>query len=85
MSRKKPENLSFEEALSELEALVEQLENGEISLDESLKSFERGVALTRNCQTQLQNAELKVKTLSEETLKIDSTLNTPDFEDGIPF
>ena len=85
MSRKKPENLSFEEALSELEALVEQLENGEISLDESLKSFERGVALTRSCQTQLQNAELKVKTLSEETLQIDSAPNTADPEDGIPF
>jgi len=68
MSRKKPENLSFEEALSELEDLVDRLEQGEISLEESLKSFERGIALTRNCQQALVKAEQKVSILSEKTL-----------------
>jgi exodeoxyribonuclease VII small subunit len=68
MSRKKPENLSFEEALNELETLVEHLENGDISLDDSLKSFERGVALTRNCQRALSEAEQKVSILTEKTL-----------------
>ncbi|WP_457668612.1 exodeoxyribonuclease VII small subunit [Thiolapillus sp.] len=68
MSRKKPENLSFEEALSELEDLVDRLEQGDISLEESLKSFERGIALTRNCQQALVKAEQKVSILSEKTL-----------------
>lgn len=68
MSRKKPENLSFEEALSELETLVDHLEQGEISLEDSLKSFERGVALTRSCQQALTEAEQKVSILSEKSL-----------------
>jgi len=68
MSRKKPENLSFEEALSELEDLVDRLEQGDISLEESLKSFERGIALTRNCQQALVKAEQKVSILREKTL-----------------
>jgi len=68
MSRKKPENLSFEEALNELEALVDRLEQGDISLEDSLKSFERGIALTRNCQQALSEAEQKVSILSEKTL-----------------
>lgn len=68
MSRKKPENLSFEEALNELESLVDHLEQGEISLEDSLKSFERGVALTRSCQQALSEAEQKVGILSEKSL-----------------
>ncbi len=68
MSRKKPENLSFEEALNELESLVDHLEQGEISLEDSLKSFERGIALTRSCQQALTEAEQKVSILSEKTL-----------------
>lgn len=68
MSRKKPENLSFEEALNELESLVEQLEQGDLSLEQSLKSFERGVGLTRSCQQALKEAEQKVSILAEKTL-----------------
>ena len=56
--------LSFEDALSELESLVDTLEKGELSLEESLKSFERGVELTRTCQEALKDAEQKVRTLS---------------------
>jgi exodeoxyribonuclease VII small subunit len=59
--------LDFEQALKELEALVEKLENGELSLEESLKHFERGVALTRICQTALENAEQKVQILTEKS------------------
>lgn len=55
---------SFEEALAELEALVESLEKGELSLEDSLKSFERGVSLTRTCQQALKEAEQKVQILS---------------------
>jgi exodeoxyribonuclease VII small subunit len=53
----------FEKSLAELEQIVERMEQGELSLDESLKQFERGVALTRSCQTALQQAEQKVEIL----------------------
>lgn len=53
----------FEQSLNELEQLVARMEGGELSLDESLKSFERGIALFRNCQTALEQAELRVRVL----------------------
>jgi exodeoxyribonuclease VII small subunit len=53
----------FEASLDELEALVARMEKGELSLDDSLKSFERGMALYRDCQSALTEAELKVKLL----------------------
>ena len=55
----------FEQALSALEALVEKLESGELSLEESLTHFERGIALTRACQKSLAEAEQRVKVLME--------------------
>ncbi len=63
-SKKQPD---FETALVELETLVESLEQGDISLEESLKLFERGVALTRSCQTSLKEAEQKVQILLDKT------------------
>ena len=65
MPKKKTTNL-FEESIAELEQLVEQMEQGELSLEDSLKSFERGVALTRTCQKALQEAEQKVQILLEK-------------------
>jgi len=56
----------FEAALAELEALVEKMELGDLSLDDSLKQFERGVQLTRSCQQALQAAEQKVQVLMEK-------------------
>lgn len=53
----------FEQALSELESLVQRLERGDLPLDEALKHFERGVALTRHCQTCLKAAQQKVEIL----------------------
>lgn len=53
----------FEQALAELEALVGRLEHGDLPLDEALKAFERGVALTRQCQAALQQAQQKVEIL----------------------
>ena len=55
----------FEKSLEELEKLVERMEQGDQSLDDSLKSFERGVALYRNCQGALEQAELRVKLLAD--------------------
>ena len=57
--------MPFEAALDELENLVEKMETGDLSLEDSLAAFERGVKLTRHCQSALQAAELKVKVLTE--------------------
>ena len=58
-----PNEPDFEKALAELEQLVERLERGDLPLDEALKTFERGVALTRHCQTSLKAAQQKVEIL----------------------
>ena len=57
----------FERSLAELEAIVDKLEAGDLSLDESLKQFERGVQLTRACQTALKQAEHKVEILMRKS------------------
>ena len=59
------DKLTFEEAMAELDKLVSSMEDGELSLDDSLKAFERGVMLTRKCQEALSQAELRVKTLTD--------------------
>ena len=63
----------FEQSLSELEALVTRLEQGDVPLEEALKTFERGVALTRQCQSALRTAQQKVEVLlsrnGEETVE----------------
>jgi exodeoxyribonuclease VII small subunit len=69
MNQSTSEATAFEQSLAELEALVERMESGELSLDESLHAFERGIALTRTCQRALQAAEQRVEIL---------TANTPD-------
>lgn len=61
MTAKKP--LDLEKSLSGLEALVEELEGGELPLDKALQKFEEGVKLTRECQAALKEAEQKVKIL----------------------
>lgn len=65
------EPLDFEAALSELEGLVRKMEEGELTLEQSLEAFERGVKLTRNCQAALRAAELRVKALTEDGREID--------------
>ena len=59
------ESPAFEEALEELELIVERMEDGEPSLEESLKLFERGMDLTRRCQKALDDAEQRIRTLSD--------------------
>ena len=53
----------FEASLKELEEIVARMERGDLPLDESLKLFERGVSLTRECRASLDNAELRVRNL----------------------
>jgi len=64
VTRNKPATPDFEAALAELEKIVERLEQGELSLEESLRQFERGVLLTRSCQKALRQAEQKIRVLS---------------------
>lgn len=59
MSATKP----FEKSVQELDAIVSKMESGELSLDESLKLFEKGVKLTRQCQQNLTDAEAKIEKL----------------------
>ena len=67
MSTAKQPNL--EKSLADLEKIVTQLEDGDISLEQALKQFEKGVKLSRDCQTALQAAEQKVQILMDGDLK----------------
>jgi len=66
--------------MSELEDIVTKLEQGEVSLEDSLKNFERGIELTRNCQNALQEAEQKVQILTQS--KDGNVLTDFDLEDS---
>ncbi|MBD1581204.1 exodeoxyribonuclease VII small subunit [Pseudoalteromonas sp. S16_S37] len=63
MATKKPDNLSFEEAMAELEGIVQSMEQGTLTLEQSLKQFERGIALANSSSNKLQQAEQKVSIL----------------------
>jgi exodeoxyribonuclease VII small subunit len=67
----------FEQRLAQLETLVEQMEQGSLSLEESLKAFEEGIAITRECQQALKNAEQKVEILTKQN---DGTISSEPFE-----
>ena len=68
--------IDFEEKLKGLEDIVQQLEDGELSLEESLSAFEQGVKLTRECQTALDTARQKVQMLTEK----DGAAETVEFD-----
>ncbi|KEQ16887.1 exodeoxyribonuclease VII small subunit [Endozoicomonas numazuensis] len=61
----KKQGFAFEQSLSDLDTLVQKLESGDMSLEESLKAFEQGVKLTRECQKALTEAEQRVQQLLE--------------------
>ena len=62
-------NTDFEKSLDELEKIVEELQNGDISLDESIKLFEKGMELTNDCRKTLEPARQKITSLTEEEQK----------------
>ena len=74
MARRK--KLDYEASITELESLVERLEQGDLSLEESLKLYESGVLLTRDCQESLSQAEQKVQLLLQQS----DQANIVDFE-----
>lgn len=63
MQTESKEPLNFEIALKDLESMIEKMAGGQLSLEESLKNFEQGIALARECQTALKDAEQKVQIL----------------------
>jgi exodeoxyribonuclease VII small subunit len=69
----KKTDINFEKSLEELEGIVEDLESGDLSLENSLKSFEKGIKLARQCQEQLSKAELQVQKLIEENGELRTT------------
>ena len=72
-----PKDLSYEDAFDELEALVEQLESGELQLEEALSVFERGQALAARCSDLLEKAQLRLTELAPSE---DGSLSAVDFE-----
>ena len=78
MTAKKNPPIPFETALAELESLVGQLEQGELTLEDALQRFEQGIALVRTCQAALQRAEQKVAQLVER----DGELETLPFSEA---
>jgi exodeoxyribonuclease VII small subunit len=71
---------SFEHGLKELEAIVKELESGELTLEKSLELFEKGVKLSEACRKQLQEAETKVEILLKKEGKIEA--EPFDLQDG---
>ncbi len=77
---KKQSAFNFEKSLEELEQLVDHMEQGDLTLEQSLKEFERGVELTRHCQTALQEAEQKVEILLQKSSDAELAPFSPDSE-----
>ncbi len=69
-------NMNFEQKLSDLEAVVAKLETGELSLEESLKAYEQGIALTRECQSMLEKAQLRIEMASKEAPSSPESVNS---------
>jgi exodeoxyribonuclease VII small subunit len=74
-----PDSLTFEQAMAQLEAIVERVESGQIGLEQALAEYERGVALVKRCRDVLQRAELKVEELSA---LVTPSEQEPEPEDG---
>jgi exodeoxyribonuclease VII small subunit len=85
MTTEDPENKKFEIALQELEAVVEQLQSGELSLDDALGAFEKGVGLAKCCNQRLTEAESRVELLMRDragNFQLKALLAESDEEDS---
>lgn len=65
-SNSKNKSLNFESTLREIEKVIESLEEGNLSLEDSIKAYEKGISLTKTCQKMLSDAELKINKLSSK-------------------
>ncbi len=70
-------NLTFEQALAELEQLVQEMESGNLELERALQLFERGMELARHCNELLDTAELRVRQLAPDAMAGDEASLTP--------
>lgn len=85
-TRKKSTPPDFDKALKELEALVEKLENEDLSLEQSVEVFEQGIGLSKACQTALEAAELRVrKILDSGAADDDAASDDADDNSQLPF
>jgi exodeoxyribonuclease VII small subunit len=85
MARKEAADKKFESALEELEQVVEQLESGDLSLEDSLSAFEKGVGLVRLCNQKLSEVEKKIEMLvkdKEGKLQLKAVVDLPEKENG---
>ena len=85
MARKDASDKKFESALEELEQVVEQLESGELSLEDSLSAFEKGIGLVRFCNQKLNEVEKKIEMLvkdKEGKLQLKALADLPEKENG---
>lgn len=83
---KKPNEFSFEQSLTQLEALVAKMESGELALEDSLQAFEQGIKLTRQCQDALTKAEQRVELLLEQNgASVAQPFADNPSDDALPF
>jgi|TARA_R110002126_G_scaffold13118_1_gene55983 exodeoxyribonuclease VII small subunit len=76
MAEQNIKDMNFESALGELETLVQNLESGQTSLEDSINAYERGVSLKKHCEKKLKEAELKIEQISQNE---DGTVSTAPF------
>jgi exodeoxyribonuclease VII small subunit len=81
MAKKDSQELKFEAAIADLEQIVEQLESGDLSLEDSLAAFEKGVGLVRYCNQKLSDVEKKVELLVKDK---EGQLQLKAFDNGPP-
>ena len=67
MSKNKEENITFEQAIEELENIINRLEEGDVPLDETINLYEKGSELKDFCEKKLQSAEVKIKKINQKT------------------
>lgn len=77
------ENLTFEQALRELQTIVDKLETGEVTLDEAIEMYERGVKLSKYCIQKLTQAELRIKKIIKDEANGFTLLDFDDFNNKI--
>jgi exodeoxyribonuclease VII small subunit len=77
------ENLTFEQALRELQSIVDKLETGEVTLEEAIEMYERGVKLSKYCIQKLTQAELRIKKIIKDETSGFTLLDFDDFNNKI--
>ena len=74
MSSNKEENITFEQAIEELETIINRLEEGDVPLDETINLYEKGSELKDFCEKKLQSAEVKIQKINQKTKTKEITL-----------